>query len=120
MADPLTLRALAHPLRWHLLDLIASEGSATATQCSHVLGESVASCSYHLGVLAKYGYIELVPGHPGREKPWRVTSMRQDLSAEGLDQPGAAAALAATEAFLDHEVVRIKERLRRQGAEPAH
>jgi hypothetical protein len=64
---------------------VASEESATATRCAEVLGESVASCSYHLGILAKYGYIEPVPGQPGREKPWRVIQFRQDLTAEGLD-----------------------------------
>jgi hypothetical protein len=94
---------------------VASEESATATRCAEVLGESVASCSYHLGILAKYGYIEPVPGQPGREKPWRVIQFRQDLTAEGLDEPGA---LAATEVFLDHELARIRDRLRRQDLEP--
>lgn len=118
--DPLALRALAHPLRWKLLDLVGGEQSATATRCAEVLGESVASCSYHLGILAKYGYIEPVPGQPGgREKPWRLTSYEQDLSTEGLDEPGALAAQVATEAFLDHELARIKDRLRRQDLEPA-
>src|SRR5215469_17065985 len=112
------LRALAHPLRWHLIDLLGSEDSATATRCSEVLGESVASCSYHLGILAKYGYIELVPDQPGREKPWRPVSVTQDLSSEGLDEPGALAAEAATEVFLDHELARTKDRLRRHGLEP--
>src|SRR6516165_11911099 len=106
--DPLALRALAHPLRWKLMDLLGSEQSATATRCAEVLGESVASCSYHLGILAKYGYIEPVPDRPGgREKPWRLTTYEQDLSTEGLDETGALAAQAATEAFLDHEVARI-------------
>jgi DNA-binding MarR family transcriptional regulator len=118
--DPLALRALAHPLRWKLIDLLGSEGTATATRCAGVLGESVASCSYHLGILAKYGYIELVPDQPsGREKPWRLTTFEQDLSTEGLDETGALAAQAATEAFLDHELARIKDRLRRQDLEPA-
>jgi hypothetical protein len=113
------LRALAHPLRWKLMDLLGSELSATATRCAEVLGESVASCSYHLGVLAKYRYIELVPDQPGREKPWRLVSYEQDLSSEGLDEPGALAAEAATEVFLDHELARTKDRLRRQDLEPA-
>ncbi len=112
------LRALAHPLRWHLIDLLGSEDSATATRCAQVLGESVASCSYHLGILGKYGFIELVPDQPGREKPWRLTRTRQSLSAAGLDDEGALAAEAATEAFLDHELVRMKQRLRRRGLEP--
>jgi hypothetical protein len=112
------MRALAHPLRWHLIDLLGSEGSATATRCAQVLGESVASCSYHLGILAKYGFIELVPDQPGKEKPWRLISTRQNLSSAGLDAEGALAAEAATEAFLDHELVRMKQRLRRLGLEP--
>jgi hypothetical protein len=112
------LRALAHPLRWHLIDLLGSEETATATRCAQVLGDSVASCSYHLGILAKYGFIELVPGQPGKEKPWRLVSTHQVLSAEGLDAEGAMAAEAATEAFLDHELVRMKQRLRRLGHEP--
>src|SRR5581483_2088928 len=116
--DPLALRALAHPLRWKLIDLIGSERSATATRCAEVLGESVASCGYHLGILAKYGYIEPVPDRVGREKPWRLASLRQNLSAEGLDEAGALAAQAAFEVFLDHELERIKDRRRRVDLEP--
>ncbi len=117
--DALALRALAHPVRWKLIDVLGSERSATATRCAEVIGESVASCSYHLGILAKYGYIELVPGQAGREKPWRLTSYRQDLSSEGLGVEGELAAEAATEAFLDHELARTKDRLRRRSMEPA-
>jgi hypothetical protein len=116
--DPRALRALAHPLRWKLIDLVGSEMTATATRCAEVLGESVASCSYHLGILGKYGYTELVPGQPGREKPWRLTSPEQDLSTAGLDMEGAMAAEAATEVFLDHELARLKDRLRRVALEP--
>ena len=116
--DALALRALAHPIRWKLLDVLGSERSATATRCSEVLGESVASCSYHLGILAKYGYIEPVPGQAGREKPWRLTSFRQELSGEGLGVEGELAAEAAVEVFLDHELTRTKDRLRRRSLEP--
>jgi hypothetical protein len=116
--DPRALRALAHPLRWQLIDLIGSETTATATRCAEVLGQSVASCSYHLGILGKYGYIELVPGRAGKEKPWRLASQRQNLDPSGLDSEGALAAEAAAEAFLDHELARVKQRLRSLGLEP--
>ncbi len=116
--DPKALRALAHPLRWKLIDLLVSEGTATATRCAEVLGESVASCSYHLGILGKYGYAEMVPDQPGREKPWRLTSRVQDLSPAGPDVESALAAEAATEVFLDHELARLKDRLRRTSLEP--
>jgi hypothetical protein len=116
--DPKALRALAHPLRWKLIDLLGAELTATATRCAEVLGESVASCAYHLGILAKYGYIEAVPDQPGREKPWRLTSVEQNLMPPDLDGEGTLAAEAAGEAFLDHELARMKDRLRRVGLEP--
>jgi Helix-turn-helix domain len=116
--DPRALRALAHPLRWQLIDLIGSETTATATRCAEVLGESVASCSYHLGILGKYGYIELVPGQAGKEKPWRLVSGQQSLDPTVPDSEGALAAEAAAEAFLDHELARIKQALSRISLEP--
>jgi hypothetical protein len=112
------LRALAHPLRWKLIDLVGREETATATRCAEELGESVASCSYHLNILAKYGFIEQAPGGPGREKPWRLTSFTQNLSGAGLGVEGRVAAQAASEVFLDHELSRMKERLRRHDLEP--
>ena len=118
LPEPKALRALAHPIRWKLIDLLDSEDTATATRCSEVLGESVASCSYHLGILGKYGYTEMVPDQPGREKPWRLTTRLQDLAPAGLDLAGQLAAEAAAEAFLDHEIARLKDRLRRMSREP--
>jgi hypothetical protein len=116
--DPKRLRALAHPLRWDLIDLLTAEGSATATRCAQVLGHSVASCSYHLNTLAKYGFVEPAPGGEGREKPWTLTSLEQNFRLEGLDQEGRLAGEQAAEAFLDHETVLMKDRLRRVGLEP--
>ena len=112
------LRALAHPLRWKLLDLVSSEGEATATRCSQVLGESVASCSYHLGILGKYGYLQQVTDTPGREKPWRPLERTQNLSAQGPELEDQLASEAAVEAFLDHEFERIKARQRLRAGEP--
>lgn len=77
--DPQALRALAHPLRWKLIDVLEREGDATATRCAELTGESVASCAYHLGILAKYGYVEASPGRTGREKPWRLTGQEQRI-----------------------------------------
>lgn len=112
--DPTALRALAHPLRWKLIDLLGEEGSATATRCAEVLGQSVASCSYHLNILAKYGYVTEATGGAGRQKPWRLTSTEQVLGRVGPDPDSALAAEAVTEVFLDHENARLKENLRSQ------
>ena len=109
----LRLRALAHPLRWKLFDIVFREGTATATRCAELTGQSVASCSYHLNILGKYGYIEQVPG-TGKEKPWRSIGTRQELSAPGPELEDRLAAEAATEAFLEHEFDRLRrwQRLR--------
>jgi hypothetical protein len=111
ITDPKTLRALSHPVRWKLLSLLTDEGPSTATQCSAKVGESVATCSYHLNMLAKYGFVAEVEG-PGRQKPWRIVKRRQSISTEGLEGEAALAAEAASLAYLDQEHERTRERLR--------
>jgi hypothetical protein len=111
------LRALAHPLRWKLMDIVGREGTATATRCAELTGESVASCAYHLGMLGKYGYLEQVPGN-GREKPWRVIDHFQDLSAPGPGIEDKLAAEAAGDAFLEHEFDRLRSWWRLRDNEP--
>lgn len=118
ITDPQRLKALAHPMRWKLIRLIGSEETATATRCSEVLGESVASCSYHLNMLAKYGFIEEAPGGQGREKPWKLTERRQTLDTEGLDDETKLAVEAASDAFLETEFEEIRTQLRRVDLEP--
>ena len=117
-SDALRLRALAHPLRWKMLDLLSGEGSATATQCAEVLGESVASCSYHLGILGKYGYIEHVPGTTGREKPWRPATKRLVFARTDLAPEEKRALEAAAGAFLELQFGQLKDQLRRVSLEP--
>ncbi|MEU0884214.1 helix-turn-helix domain-containing protein [Lentzea sp. NPDC005914] len=111
ITDPKVLRALSHPFRWKLINLLTEQGPSTATQCSAKLGESVASCSYHLNMLAKYGFVAEVEG-PGRQKPWRIVKRHQMISAEGLDEEGALAAEAAEMAYLEQEFERIRDAVR--------
>ena len=118
VTDPLALRALAHPVRWKLIDVLASEGTVTATRCAQVLGESTATCSYHLGILAKYGYIVRVAGAQWREKPWKLARQDLGISASGEDQEQAAASRAAADAFVDHEMTRLRDAIRASADEP--
>jgi DNA-binding transcriptional ArsR family regulator len=78
LTDPKALRALAHPIRIRLVGLLRVHGQLTATQASQLLGESSASCSFHLRQLAKYGLVEEAGGGQGRERPWRATAMFTD------------------------------------------
>jgi DNA-binding transcriptional ArsR family regulator len=93
ISDPERVRALAHPLRLTLLDLLENGGEATATQCAEATGESVASCSFHLRILAKYGFVEPAERR-GREKPWRVVS-RQRTARPDFDDPASVRAVGA-------------------------
>jgi predicted transcriptional regulator len=91
LTDPRALRALAHPLRLSLLGMLRTEGPLTATQAGEMLGESSASCSFHLRQLAKYGLAEEAGGGQGRQRPWRATAMFTDVP-EVTDSPELAAA----------------------------
>ena len=71
LTDPKAIRALAHPVRWALLEALGQAGTLTATQASEMLGESPANCAFHLRTLAKYGFVEEAGGGRGRERPWR-------------------------------------------------
>jgi len=69
--DPRTLRAIAHPFRLTLLDLLEEHGTLTSKAASDLTGESTAACSFHLRQLAKYGFIEPAAASDRRERPWR-------------------------------------------------
>lgn len=107
ITDPQRVRALAHPLRLELLDILKLEGEATATRCAELTGESVASCSFHLRMLAKYGFVEEVE-RPGRQKPWRRTLTGFSASAD-FDSPESVQAVQEISAFM---VERAAKRLR--------
>jgi DNA-binding transcriptional ArsR family regulator len=80
ISDPRTIRALAHPLRLDLLQLLGAGGPATAARCGRVLGASQASCSFHLRQLAKYGFVEDAgSGRDRRERQWRITHPRLSI-----------------------------------------
>jgi DNA-binding transcriptional ArsR family regulator len=91
ITDPRTMRALAHPIRLTLLTLLRAEGPLTATKAAERIGESSASCSFHLRQLSKYGLVEEASGGHGRERPWQATTMLTDVP-EVADNPEFVAA----------------------------
>jgi Helix-turn-helix domain len=111
LTDPRAIRALAHPLRWALLEALAEAGTLTATQASDMLGESPANCAFHLRTLAKYGFVEEAGGGRGRERPWRRT---YDTLSWGRVQedPGATlAAQALDQVWMDRLLTRARRSL---------
>ncbi|MEU7029523.1 helix-turn-helix domain-containing protein [Streptomyces sp. NPDC046275] len=113
LTDPRALRAYAHPTRMTLVGLLRREGPFTATRAAELTGESVASCSYHLRILAKYGLVEEAPGGKGREKPWRATARYTEWPDHSEDPAVAQAAdvlnMAMAEQYFER-IVRAVER----------
>ena len=70
------LRALGHPLRIQILQLLHAEGPSTATALGKRLGESSGSMSYHLRALHRVGMVEEDEQRNGRERWWRRTPDR--------------------------------------------
>lgn len=95
LTDPKAMRALAHPVRMELLDLLGVAGTLTATQASEILGESPANCAFHLRTLAKYGFVREAGGGRGRERPWTRTRRTISVSSTQQDNPQAAIAAGA-------------------------
>jgi hypothetical protein len=112
LTDPRALRAYAHPTRMTLVGLLRLEGPFTATRAAELTGESVASCSYHLRILAKYGLVEEAdPGGPGREKPWRATAAYTDWPSYSEDPAVASATEALNAAVAENQLHRMMRAL---------
>lgn len=113
VTDPQAIRALAHPLRLDLIELLSAIGPATAATCARHLGTGQASCSFHLRQLAKYGYVEQAPETGDRrERPWRLTDTRQDIGEQG------PAADEMSRVFVEREAVRILDSIASRADEP--
>ncbi len=83
--DPVAIRALAHPIRLKLFDLVGREGPITSADAARDLGISQALTSHHMHQLAKYGYVEPAPAPDQRARPWQVTHTSWGFSRTGND-----------------------------------
>ncbi|MEU3405200.1 winged helix-turn-helix domain-containing protein [Streptomyces sp. NPDC006670] len=92
--DAAALKALTHPLRIRLLGLLRQDGPATASELAVRTGESSASTSYHLRVLAKYAFVAEARHRDGRERRWRAAHAATAWSG------GAMAATAESRAYV--------------------
>ncbi|HET9091268.1 MAG TPA: helix-turn-helix domain-containing protein [Acidimicrobiales bacterium] len=85
------MRALTHPVRLALLEVLHMEGPMTATQAGEAIGESATTCSFHLRQLEKYGFVEEAGGGAGRRRPWRLVSRSMNFSGAGDAERSIAA-----------------------------
>jgi len=94
MLDAGALRALAHPLRVQLYDILSQYGPQTASSLAQLTGESSGSTSYHLRALAKHELIREVAGRgSGRERWWeRPRGSISFTNPEAMKTPSGRAA----------------------------
>jgi DNA-binding transcriptional ArsR family regulator len=92
--DTGALRALAHPLRVRIYDILSQYGPQTASSLAERLGESSGSTSYHLRALAKHDLIREVDGRgSARERWWeRPIGGVSFANGEALKTPSGRAA----------------------------
>jgi DNA-binding transcriptional ArsR family regulator len=120
--DPQVMRALAHPARLQIMELLNSTGAAvSATECAEVAGLSPSATSYHLRALAKSGMVEEAPSRgDARERLWRSAVWSWGVDAGRSAEPETRAAeQALMEAFLARDLERSRDWLRRVPHEPA-
>lgn len=98
--DAEVLRAVAHPLRRRIVDVMRVDGPQTASLLADRTGSAVANVSHHLKVLAACGMVAEAPelARDRRERWWRLE--RPSLSWSTLDFTDDPAAEAASQAAL--------------------
>jgi DNA-binding transcriptional ArsR family regulator len=115
VTDARALRALAHPVRLAILEVLNADGTATPTECSQHVGESPQACSYHLRALAKYGLVRRASSHDGRETRWELAAAGFRFSPTTSSAPEYAAAARALAAHvLERDDAIVAEYLARE------
>ncbi|GAA2874452.1 hypothetical protein GCM10010517_35120 [Streptosporangium fragile] len=127
--DAAALKALAHPLRVRLLGLLRQDGPATASELAAVTGESSASTSYHLRVLAKYAFVVEAEHRDGRERRWQAVHSVTSWDNKAMEASPAGRAFVGflhrrqiehlTASLLRHEADIAEGRLGREWVEPS-
>ncbi|WP_375384177.1 helix-turn-helix domain-containing protein [uncultured Microbacterium sp.] len=92
--DAGALRALAHPLRVQIYDILSQYGPQTASSLANLTGESSGATSYHLRALAKHDLIREVDGRgTARERWWeRPVGGVSFANPEAMKTPSGRAA----------------------------
>ena len=118
ISDPRTMRALAHPVRLALLEILGREGELTATRAAEMLDESPGNMSWHLQTLAKYGYVEETGGGKGRSRPWRIASVSNRFRTNAEDPEAAGAGDALESIAADRAYSRLRQWSARRASYP--
>ncbi len=109
LRDPKAMRAMAHPVRLQVLEILRENGPLTATELGERIGESPANTSFHLRTLAKYGFVVEAERGKGRSRPWRDATgelMIPDAELEGEARRAAVAMVRGMRMMLVRQIER--------------
>jgi DNA-binding transcriptional ArsR family regulator len=87
--DPRIERALDHPTRRSILDLLIGENGIGLNSISEKLEVTAANAAYHVDVLLACGVVEAVAGKRGGERLIRLPQPSPEGKKKGLDGSGS-------------------------------
>jgi DNA-binding transcriptional ArsR family regulator len=119
VTDAAALKALAHPVRLALLELLMTAGPHTATEAAAALEQTPANCSWHLRKLGEHGFVREAAGATGRHRPWRVVAEGLTWGDPGDAESAGEASDALTDMLLERELQRLRAARAAQPHEPA-
>ena len=116
--DAAVLRAVAHPLRRRMIDVLRVSGPQTASMLAERTGQSVANVSHHAKVLAACGLLAEAPelARDRRERWWVLQQPR--ISWWTSDFTGDPASAAAAQAAGSLNLARQLDLVQQWAADP--
>lgn len=107
LTDAAMMRAMAHPLRMHIVGSLRLDGPATSAILARRLGTDTGQTSHHLRLLARHGFVveahERGRGTHGRERWWKAAH-ETTLWTNDADSAELAAANRASRAVYDQVI----------------
>lgn len=109
ISDPASMKAVAHPARYRVIEELYSGRELTATEAAKLVGLTPSAMSYHLRTLERYGLVERGESTDGRERPWRRMSERLAFA----NTEGGGVSPATAQALLSNITASIGRLLQR-------
>lgn len=100
ITDPKAMRALSHPVRLSILDLLRRDGPASATELAREIDASPSNISWHLRHLESFGLVrDSEPGPDRRSRRWEAVArgFRFEVPEDPDDVEGTSAARLLSE-----------------------
>ncbi|MDX2744552.1 MULTISPECIES: ArsR/SmtB family transcription factor [Streptomyces] len=117
--DAKGLRAMAHPVRVHLVGLLRKYGPSTATRLAERLGVNSGTASYHLRQLGAAGFVEEdTERGNARERWWRSVHQMTELNDRELADREPEAIMAFLQSVATTYTLRTRQTLNELQAMP--